>query len=180
MKKMKFFAPILMVVMLLFLSVGCYMISGQKMKNVRGTYELTGYSRTNGKTNSVTDYIETDGYKAYLVVTGTGTGYYVYTDEDTVANYREVTLSYEYDTEDSSEVEYVIYRFAGADDEQRLGVTKGNLNFSRPVVKLSDKIYSDGINMSWKRVDDAVDLSYAEAQLGTLVEYSTLQENIEA
>ena len=178
MKKLKILAPILMVVMMLLLSVGCYMVSGQKMKNVKGTYELTSYTRTNGKTNAVTNYMETAEYKAYLVVTGGSEGYYVYTNKDDAPNYRKVTLAYEYNQEDSSKVDYVIYRFTSS-DEQRLGVTKDNLNFSRPAIKLSETIYSDGISMSWKKADDAVDLSYAEAQFGTLVEYSTLQENVE-
>ena len=177
MKKLKVLAPILMVVMML-LSVGCYMVSGQKMKNVQGTYELTSYTRTNGKTNAVTDYMETVGYKAYLVVTGGSEGYYVYTNKDDVPNYRKVTLSYEYSQENSSKIEYVIYRFSSS-DEQKLGVTKDNLNFSRPAIKFSDTIYSDGISMSWKKVDDALDLTYAQSQLGALVEYSTLQENVE-
>ena len=175
MKKLKVLAPILMVVMMLLLSVGCYMVSGQKMKNVKGTYELTSYTRTNGKTNAVTNYMETAEYKAYLVVTGGGEGYYVYTNKDDAPNYRKVTLSYEYNQEDSSKIEYFIYRLSSS-DEQKLGVTKDNFNFSRPAIKFSDTIYSDGISMSWKKVDDALDLSYAQSQLGALVEYSTLQE----
>ena len=178
MKKLKVLAPILMVVMMLLLSVGCYMVNGQKMKNVKGTYELSYYTRTNGKTNAVTEYTETICYKAYLVLTGGSEGYYVYTSNSDAPNYRKITLSYEYDQEDSSKVSYVNYRFDGG-DTQRLGVTKDNLNFSRPAVKLSETIYSDGLSMGWKRVDDALDLTYAQAQLGTLVEYSTLQENVE-
>ena len=164
-----------MVMMMLLLSVGCYMVSGQKMRNVQGTYELTSYTRTHGKTNAVTDYLTEDGYKAFLVVTGTGEGYYVYTDVDTAPTYRKVSLSYEYSAEDGSKVEYVHYRFEGDTDAQKLGVTRGNLNFSRPAIKFSDTVYSDGLSMSWNKVDSAVDLSYAQAQLGTLTEYSALQ-----
>ena len=69
MKKLKVLTPLLLVIAILFLSTSCYIVSGQKMKYVKGTYELTSYTRTNGKTNAVTDYMETIGYKAYLVVT---------------------------------------------------------------------------------------------------------------
>ena len=179
MKKLKFLAPILMVVVTLLLSVGCYIVSGQKMKNVKGTYELSSYTRTNGKTNATTSYMETIGYKAYLVVTGTSEGYYIFTDNSHAPNYRTVSLRYEYNQEDSSKVDYVYYRFNGETEENKLGVTRDNLNFSRPAIKLSETIYSDGLSMSWKKADKALDMSYATAQLGALVEYSTLQENIE-
>ena len=95
MKRMRFLTLIWVVMMMLLLSVGCYMVSGQKMRNVQGTYELTSYTRTHGKTNAVTNYLTEDGYKAFLVVTGTGEGYYVYTDVDTAPTYRKVSLSYE-------------------------------------------------------------------------------------
>ena len=54
---------------------------------------------------------------------------------------------------------------------QRFGVTKDGLNFSRPVVKLSETIASDGLSISWKRVSGDTDLSYAEEQLGSLSFY---------
>ena len=177
MKKLRILTPLLLVLAILFLSSGCYIVSGQKMKNVKGTYELTSYSRTNGKTNAVTNYMEVNGYKAYLVVTGTSEGYYVYLDNNTAPTYRKITLTYEYNTEDSTKVDYVIYRFDGS-DEQRLGVTKDNLTYSRVPIKLSDSIYSDGYSMSWKRVSSALDLSYAEKQLGTLTEFTITQEEV--
>ena len=175
MKKLKVLTPLLLVIAILFLSTSCYIVSGQKMKYVKGTYELTSYTRTNGKTNAVTDYMETIGYKAYLVVTGTGEGYYVFTNNTTAPTYRKVTLTYEYNTEDSSKVDYVIYRFQG-EEEQRLGVTRDSLTYSRIAIKLSENIYSDGYYMGWKKVSKTLDLSYAEEQLGSLTEYTTTQE----
>ena len=177
MKKLKMLAFTLLSVMLLVLSAGCYIVSGQRMRKVQGTYELTSWTRTNYKTNSTINYVERDSLKIFLVVTGNGQGYYVYSDEETDAYFRTVSLSYEYDEEKSYKVEYVTYRFTAAEEGQRLGVTSAALNYSRPAIKLSDKIGSDGISMSWKRVDKATDLSYAQAQLGTIVEYSSAMDS---
>ena len=176
-KSLKILTPILMVVMMLvFVCSGCYMIKGQKMKDVKGTYELSYYSRTNGKTNAVTNYMADYGYKAYLVVTGEGEGFYVYTNDDTAPTYRKVTFTYGYSEEDSSIVEYVTYRFTGTTEEQKVGVNGKDLNFSRPPLKITDTIYSDGLSIGWKKVSKAVDLSYATEQFGELVEYGAVQE----
>ena len=93
MRKLKCLLSALLIVMLMVLSTGCYIVNGQKMWRVKGTYELTHYTFTNGKTDTVTDYIAEKGYKVYLVVTGNGTGYYVHKDDETEAYYREVSLS---------------------------------------------------------------------------------------
>lgn len=174
MRKLKWLTTMLLVAMVMVLSVGCYIISGQKLSKVKGTYQLVSYTRTNGKTNAVTDYLSKNGYQAFLVVTGENEGYYVSRDNETEASYRKVSLTYTYSTEDSSKLEYVTYRFAGS-DEQKLGVSSNTLSFSRPAIKLSEMIYSDGLSMSWNRVDDAVDLSYVQAQWGTVAEYSPMQ-----
>ena len=171
MKRLKIFAIIALGIAFTLLLAGCYMVSGQTMSKVKGTYELTSYSRTNGKTNSVTNYLE-NGYKAYLIVTGANEGYYVISDGETQPYYRMATLSYLYDEEDASKVEYVIYRLEGSTEEQKLGVNKDGLNFSRPAVKLSENMYSDGLSMTFKKVSKKTDLSYAEEKLGTLAQYA--------
>ena len=171
MKKLKIVAFAVLSVMLMVLFAGCYVVSGQRMKRVQGTYELISYSRTNGKTNAVTNYLEVDGYQAFLVVTGSGTGYYVFRDNDTPPTVRQVSLRYEYNQEDSKKVDYVFYRFEGQ-EEQKFGVTRDSLSFSKPAIKLSENIYTDGLSMSWRRADEATDLSYVEEQWGTLQEYA--------
>lgn len=171
MKKLKIWASTLLLVMLIVMSAGCYVVKGQRMSRVKGTYELTRYTRTDGKTSEVTDYIEEYGYRVYLVVTGSSEGYYVYQDEEsTTPRYQTVTLSYEYDQDNSKLVEYVIYRIYN-EDEQRFGVTKNALNFSRPSIKWGENLAQDGIDMDWKRVSAKTDLSYVESQLGTLEKY---------
>ena len=170
MKKLRFLAITVLGLAVMFVAAGCYMIKGQKMSKVKGTYELTSYSRTNGKTNSVTDYL-TDGYVAYLIVTGTSEGYYVISDGENDPYYKNATLSYLYNQEDASIVEYVIYRLEGSSEEQKLGVAGGNLNFSRPAIKFSENVYSDGLSMSFKKVSKKTDLSYAQEKLGNIAQY---------
>ena len=170
-KKLRILGIVLLTLLLTVASFGCYMISSQTMDKVKGTYELTRYTRTNGGDGTVTNYIEDHGYKVYLVVTGTSEGYYVFSSTATPAYRREVILSYEYDQDNSSKIDRVAYKFGIYEEEESFGVTNGALNFSRPPIKFSDKIYSDGINMTWKKVSGATDLSYVTAQLGEVPPY---------
>ena len=115
----RLFAATLIAALMLTLA-GCYTISGQKMKNVRGTYKLTSYTytptyeRKEGYTPRTYNYLEDEEYQYedYLIITGTGMGYYVHKEAGSAAYVKEVTLSYEYDEEDSSKVEYVIFNDA--------------------------------------------------------------------
>lgn len=169
MRKLKATLSMLFLALLIAVSTGCYFIQAQPMKNVKGTYELTSYTRTNGKTNAVTDYIETYGYKVYLVVTGSEQGYCVFSNNDTEPYYYTCSLSYTHNEDKSSYIDYVVYAYNGT--SQKFGVTKDALNFSRPAIKWSETITSDGISVSWKRVSKKTDLSYVEEQLGTVAEY---------
>ena len=176
MKTLKIVSLLLLVTVVMVFASSCYVGMGTTMKKAKGTYELTGYSITDGKTGTSKDKLAADGIKSYLVVTGESKGYYVYQDSDTAAFYREVYLSYEY-SEDGKTVNYLTYRFEGqsADAAQRVGINSGSLNYSRPHVKLSELVYSDGISMSWTKVDSAVDLSFAQSQLGTISAYEAPQ-----
>ncbi|MBO5790675.1 MAG: hypothetical protein J6R40_05915 [Clostridia bacterium] len=176
MKTLKIVSLLLLVTVVMVFASSCYVGMGTTMKKAKGTYELTGYSITDGKTGTSKDKLAADGIKSYLVVTGDSKGYYVYQDSDTAAFYREVYLSYEY-SEDGKTVNYLTYRFEGqsADDAQRVGINSGSLNYSRPHVKLSELVYSDGISMSWTKVSSAIDLSYAESQIGTISPYEAPQ-----
>ena len=174
MKKIKILLSTMLAVLLVVFTSGCYMINAQKMRKVKGTYELTGYSITNGYTDKTTDYIATYGYKVYLIVTGDSQGYCVFSDNDTEPYYYTCTLTYHYNAEKTNLVEYVEYSYKGT--SQKFGVTSEALNFSRPVVKIGS-VASNGLSVSWKRVDDATDLSYATKQLGTISEYTEPTES---
>lgn len=169
MRKLKILLSTMLAVLLVVFTSGCYMINSQKMRKVKGTYELTNYSVTNGYTDKTTDYIATYGYKVYLIVTGSNQGYCVFSSNEVEPYYYTCNLTYHYDQENSNLVEYVEYSYQGK--SQKFGVTSEALNFSRPVVKIGS-VASNGLSLSWKRVDSATDLSYATKKLGTISEYS--------
>jgi len=188
MKKTKGLLILLLALSLLIMSVGCYAVSGQEMDDVKGTYKLTRYTRINkyerkeGYTPKTINYIEDEEYKYedYLIVTGNNKGYYVHKDAKNSAYAKEVTLTYEYDQEDSSNVEYVIFNDALTVNEtsgvNRLGVSGKALNYSKPAFDYTELITkrpmrSEDISVRWEKVDDATDLSYAESKLGNIKVY---------
>ncbi len=182
MRKIKYWLVALLIAAFSMLSFGCYVVQSQKMKNVKGTYKLVhytytpSYERKEGYTPTTTDYIADYGYEVYLVVTGTGEGYYAHKDNETSAFSVEVTLSYEYEEEDSSKVRYVNYADATNVFSGQYGVTKNRLNYSRPAFDYTQlfthkKMRSEDIDKDWEKVDKATDLSYVKKQLGEIKEY---------
>ena len=188
MKTLKSLLAVLLILSFLMTAASCYIISGQKMRTVKGTYKLTHYTytpkheRKEGYTPKTIDYINDEAYKyeTYLVVTGTGTGYYVHKDASNPAYVKEVTLTYEYNSEDSSEVEYVIFNDSTGINSNsgtnRLGVTRGNLNYTKNAIDYQELITkrpmrTEALSVRWNKVSDDTDLKYAEEQLGTLKKY---------
>jgi len=189
MKKFRILLVALLVIAFAAAMAGCYMVSGQKMDNVKGTYKLVNYTyvpsyeRKEGYTPNRRDYINDEKYlyEDYLVVTGTSTGYYVHKDASGEAYVKEVTLSYEYDADDSSKVEYVTYYDVlnagnSTNNGNHLGVTRGGLNFSRPAFDYTQlftgkKMRSEDLHVDWQKVDKATDLSYVKEQIPSLKEY---------
>ncbi len=188
MKRIKRFITAVLIACFAISSFGCYMISGQKMSKVQGTYKLAtytyipAYERKEGYTPKTYNYIEDAEYlyEDYLVVTGSGTGYYVHKAVDGVAYSKEVVLSYAYNEEKSSNVEYVIWNDALSKDSDKdghkLGVAKNGLNYSLPAFDYTQLLTkkpmrSEDLRVRWEKVDDATDLSYAKNRLGELKEY---------
>lgn len=188
MKRLKYFVTSLLVALVVLMSFGCYMVSGQKMDRVKGTYKLTDYTRIpqyerrEGYTPKTINYLTDEDYQYedYLVVTGSGSGYYVHKDVNTSAYSKEITLSYQYDEENNSLVEYVVYNDSvsvnASSGVNKLGVTKGYLNYSKPAFDYTElftkrQMRSEDISVRWERVDKATDLSYVEEELGALKTY---------
>ncbi len=184
----KYFLSALLILSLLASATGCYMVSAQKMDTVKGTYKLTTYTyipkyeRKEGYTPKTINYIEDENYQYedYLVVTGTGTGYYVHKEANSPAYAKEVTLSYEYDPEDSKKIQYVTYNDAISGNEtsgiHKLGVTKNGLNYSKAGFDYTELITkkpmrTEDITVRWEKVKRATDLSYVEKQLGEIKKY---------
>jgi|GEM_PF-1766387 len=189
MRKIRYLITTLLIMIFAITSFGCYMIIGQKMDKVKGTYKLTNYTYTpsyekrEGYTPKTYNYITDEAYlyEDYLVVTGSGKGYYVHKDVNNSAYSKEVNLSYIYNSEDSSKVEYVIWNDAlsgnSDSDGHKLGVAKDRLNFSLPAFDYTQlftkkNMRSEDLYVSWQKVDRATDLSYVKEQLNGIKEYS--------
>ena len=188
MKTVKRLSAAILVIVMLLTSVGCYMISGQKMRNVKGIYKLTHYTytpkyeRKEGYTPRSYNYIEDEEYRYedYLIITGTGMGYYVHKEANAPAYVKEVTLSYEYSTDDSSKVEYVVFNDAISVNENsgfhRMGVTKNRLNYTKSAIDYTElftkrPMRSEAMSVRWEKVSRKTDLEYVEGLLGELKKY---------
>ena len=188
MKKFKRLIAICLVVAFMAAFAGCYMVSGQKMKNLKGTYKLTHYTRTpkherkEGYTQKTTNYLEDADYmyEDYLIITGSGMGYYVHKQVNEPAYVKEVTLRYEYNSEDSSKVDYFIFNDAISVDEDsdihRLGVAKNNLNYTKAAIDYTElftkrPMRTEALSVRWEKVSKDTDFEYVEEQLGALIEY---------
>ncbi len=186
MRKMKRLLCLLLIAALLVGFSGCYVIRGQKMNRLKGTYKLTYYTYTpsydiGSEPPETRDYVNGEKYlwEDYLVITGTDMGYYIHKDVNTPAYVKEVKLTYEYDTEDSSKIDYVTFMdvltTTAEPGVNRLGVNGKRLNYSKSSVTWNGfliKQHTEAIHVTWEKVDDATDLSYAKAQLGSIKEYT--------
>ena len=188
MKTIKRLLAIVLIFATLLTLASCYIVSGQKMSRVKGTYKLThytytpSYERKEGYTPKTRNYVEDEEYKYedYLIITGTGTGYYVHKEVGEDPYVKEITLSYEYDSDDSSKVEYVIYNDALSVNEtsgiHKLGITKNNLNYTKNAIDYTElftkrPMRSEALSVRWQKVDKATDLSYVEEIFGSLKKY---------
>ena len=160
------------------------------MNELKGTYRLTSYTytpsheRKEGRTPTTYDYVNDEKYKYedYLVITGSGKGYYAHRDASGDAYVKEITLRYEYNQENSSRIDYVIYNDALTQGDttggiSRLGVSGKSLNFSLAAFDYTEPftkrpMRSDERSVRWEKVDDATDLSYVTEQMGDLKSYS--------
>ena len=188
MKTIKRLLAMLLIISVLLTMASCYVISGQKMRRVKGTYKLThytytpSYERKEGYTPNSKNYVEDEEYlyEDYLIITGTSTGYYVHKAVGEEPYVKEITLSYEYDSDDSSKVEYVIFNDSITVNENsgihRLGVTRNNLNYAKNALDYTElftkrPMRSEAISVRWERVDKATDLSYVQKQIGSMKKY---------
>lgn len=188
MRKLKLLSVSLVLVMMASSVFGCYFIQAQPMSKVKGTYKLTRYTYTRayekkeGYTPRSYNYVEDADFlfEDYLVVTGTGNGYYVHKAVDTPAFSKEVTLSYEYNQEDSSKIDYVIQNDAisinSTSDTHKLGVMKDVLNYSKQAIDYTQlftnkPMRTEELSIRWEKVSNATDLSFVESQLGTIKKY---------
>ena len=188
MKIVKHLLAMLLIVAVLLTTVSCYFVQVQKMKTVKGTYKLTyytytpSYERKEGYTPKTRDYVNGEEYmyEDYLIITGSSTGYYVHKAVGVEPYVKEITLSYEYDSEDSSKVEYITYKDAltvnASIGVYRLGITKNNLNYTKVAIDYTEvftkrPMRTESVSVRWEKVDRATDLSFVKDQTGNLKSY---------
>ena len=188
MKAFKHLLAVILTVVLMLTFASCYTISGQKMRTVKGTYQLTQYTytpkyeRKEGYTPRTFNYLEDEEYQYedYLIITGSGTGYYVHKEAGSDAYVKEVTLSYEYDDENSSKVEYVIFNDALTVNKNtefnKMGVTKNSLNYTKNSFDYNElftkkPMRSEALTVRWTKASRDTDLKYVEQELGELKKY---------
>lgn len=189
MKIVKHLLAMLLIFAVLLSTAGCYFVSSQRMYRVKGTYKLTNYTytpsyeRKEGYTPIQRDYVNGEEYmyEDYLIITGNGKGYYVHKEVGSDPYVKEITLSYEYDSENSSKVSYIVYNDALTVNKtdgglNRLGVAKNNLNYSKSSIDYTElftkrPMRSESLSVRWEKVSRAIDLSYAEKELGSLKYY---------
>ena len=190
MKKTKIMVILVLIMALVVSMTSCYIISPQRMKDLKGTYKLTRYTyipsheRKEGRTPTTYDYVNDEKYKYedYLVITGSGTGYYAHRDASGDAYVKEIRLSYEYNQEKSSHIDYVIYNDALTQGNttggtNKLGVSGKTLNYSLNAFDYTElftkrPMRSEDRSIRWEKVDNATDLSYVTEQMGDLKSYS--------
>ena len=189
MKKIRYIFALLLVIALAVSMAGCYIISAQTMNKLKGTYKLTrytytpNYERREGYTPTTYDYVNDEKYKYedYLVITGGATGYYVHKDASGDCYVKEVTLTYEYAEDNASKVEYIVYNDSITVNSDgginRMGVNKGNLTYNKTGIDYTEiftkrPMRTEALSVSWTKVDNATDLSYAQSQIAGLKSYS--------
>lgn len=188
MRNLKRLIAVALILVLALSMASCYVISAQSMRNVKGTYKLTtytytpSYERKEGYTPRTYDYINDAEYmyEDYLVITGTNTGYYVHKEASGDCYVKEVTLSYQYSTENTSKIEYVIHNDSLTVNKEsefnKMGVTKNHLNYSKAAIDYTQLITkkpmrTESMTVRWEKVSKKTDLSYVESQIPELKNY---------
>lgn len=181
---MKFLRNLTIVAILISLCISisaCYVIESASMDEIIGTYELTQYyvDYPTDQDEYDANCIEELGWKAYLVITGTNRGWYVFKDNDTEPIAVEVALTYEYDQENPSNIAYVTFKDSRNLRRENLGVNFKRkdkvLNHTKSAIN-SGILKQSGETIKYKKIDDTADKSFAISKMGTNVTVYTYEE----
>lgn len=134
-----------------------------ELEKIVGTYKLVTDTRTEYQQDTV-DYIARDGREAYIVLTGTDYGYYVYKDNDTAAFARKIKL--EYYKNDENKVTSITYVLGVGEKKSR----SLNINAQKEISLVSrwtsaNKIM-DAYDLQYNKISDKTDLSTVKKELG--------------
>ena len=165
MRKLKLAVITLLLLVFALSASGCTIINPQKMWRVKGTYVLTTHTTTSKETGETTDHVA-NGEVAYLIVTGTSKGSYVYKNQGVSVTKKSVSLRYEYSPDEPKKVAYVYYKIEGETVEKQLGVTRNGLNKSD-----TEYVFNKGVvtleRYAWKRECFLTNFWWVNIKLGT-------------
>ena len=183
----KLFSSLLVLCLMSFTLVSCYVSRPAAMSKLKGTYALTKYTyKEKDAEGDPIDKIKAEGIVAYLVVTGEDYGYYVYKDDASDIIVQKVKVTYVYDDEEPTLVKEITY------DNGLSIATTPYPGSGKEVLGLNFKLFSKTLNntynavfsrnfsqsVSYKKVSSKTDLSYAskkmKAELDKLVVDCTL------
>lgn len=145
-----------------------------KLDKIVGTYKLTSYSRQAKSDSDVEDLIEKREITAYLVITSSGSGYFVYEDNEVDFTAQTVSLKYTYDSDEPEKVTSIEVSDVNKFSDNKIGwynSLRVNYQGRKECYLTCTKIAFGSISSSsgsttYTRVDKATDLSYVQKQLG--------------
>lgn len=144
---------------------GCYVTNSGKMSDIEGTYQLTHYSGDS-------DWLAERAITMFMVIRSDGTGYYAYKKGEEEPFIAELRCKYIQDPDDSSKYEYVEIDFVGNGEYNKFAINarSSNLNSQRAVwggnLFEGNAAIDYYIDVDFKRVDKATDLSYIAKNFG--------------
>lgn len=177
----------------------CNFVDAGKIEDIAGTYQMITWEYTHyyegrdytsvaDEDKQTIDVLKENGVTNYIVINTSGSGYYVYKDNETPSYAIETKQIYEVDDEDNTLVEKITVKDA-EQTEWRLYVQckkhtftsnksawKSSFHIGKTEYTIGNK---DKITMKWKRVNKAQDLKYVKRKMNIdnylpLVEDSTL------
>ena len=173
-RSFKLFSSLLVLCLMSFTLVSCYVSRPAAMSKLKGTYALTKYTyKEKDAEGDPIDKIKAEGIVAYLVVTGEDYGYYVYKDDASDIIVQKVKVTYVYDDEEPTLVKEITY------DNGLSIATTPYPGSGKEVLGLNFKLFSKTLNntynavfgrnfsqsVSYKKVSSKTDLSYASKKM---------------
>ena len=170
----KLFSSLLVLCLMSFTLVSCYVSKPAAMSKLIGTYSLVKYTYKESEAEGdPTDKIKEEGIVAYLVITGEDYGYYVYKDSSSEVIVQKVKVTYVYDEDEPELVKEITY-------DNGLSIASTPFpGCGKEVLGLNFRMFSKTLNntynavfgrkftqsVSYKKVSSKSDLSYASKKM---------------
>lgn len=171
MKKVLIPIVIIFAIFIACLTVGC---NSTTLDKVVGTYMLTTKTEQHIDAEEATDLIAKNGIVCYVVLDGSEKGYYVYGDDDTPVNCKEIRVEYTRSSDDDNKINSVQFYFSLTDtsDFDAYFVNYDNeaktnrLVFKKPAVRSDVASWSYTENVEFTRISSEASLSVVNNKLG--------------